>query len=111
MTAAFERNLARIEQVLDDAGASQRFEELVDDLLERVIPLLESTPALGAPLSNHTLTEESRLLLDKISRQVSATAARQLVRGDFVMLYVVSEQRVHLLAVRHHREANFRFEM
>ena len=54
VTANFERNLESIEGFLRDVGASRCFDELLDALLESVIPNLERFPAIGEYFSENS---------------------------------------------------------
>ncbi len=107
-TRNFEQNLEHIERFLEDAGAAFRFEQLVDDLLERVVPALERTPRIGAPIGQASVPAEAAVLFERILLRLKAREARTLVRGDFVLLNIVSDGVVHLVAMKHHREGAFR---
>ncbi|MFZ4538115.1 hypothetical protein [Propionivibrio sp.] len=48
-TANFERNLEGIELFLTELEAPQAFDDLLDELLETVIPNLERFPEMGSP--------------------------------------------------------------
>lgn len=105
LTHSFEATLEHLERFL---GPSKVFDRLIDDLSSRVIPLLEQTPRLGTPFAPKGLNEEGQFLFAQISRRLGALEARQLVRGDFLILYVVGPRKVTLASVRHHRELGFR---
>jgi hypothetical protein len=106
-THNLEKNLQRIEVFLESVGASHRYDDLVDDLLQRVIPLLEITPKLGTPFDSKQLPAEAQLVAERIRSKLDGGTFHQLVRGDFLALYLIRDDKVHLLAVRHHREASF----
>lgn len=96
----FERNLGHIEEF---------FLELLNDLSATVVPLLERTPSIGTPIEVSATGGESGSILARVVELLAGDELRQLVRGDFLVLYLVSGKRVHLLAVRHHREKGFTF--
>ncbi len=108
VTHSFELDLERIERFLTGIGAAHRVDELVDDLVELVIPLLERLPRVGHLFHDRLLDEEGRVLFDRMKRRLDTREARTLVRGDFIVLYLVSDSVVHLVGARHHREGGFR---
>ena len=107
ITRNFEANLRRIELFLEAADAGEFFDRLLDDLLQRVVPLLERSPKLGPPWEPSDLSHESRFVLDRIRKQLGAEELRQLLRGDFLLLYLLSPGQVALLSIRHARERGF----
>ena len=108
-TRNLETNLQRIEAFLASIGESHRYHELIHHLEEQVVPLLERAPGIGTALNFSAVAEDSRAILERVGALLKGDALRQLVLGDFVLLYLVSGRRVHLLAIRHHRERGFRF--
>ena len=82
---------------------------LADKLETRIIPNLLRFPRMGRlytdeiPRSIEALTELGQLPVEALRE------FRQLLHGDFAILYVVDEPagRVHLLSIRHHREMSF----
>ena len=109
VTRGFELDIERIDRFLDRSAATHRLDELLEDLQERVIPLLERTPRVGPRFVRSTLSAESGLLFERIVARLRAREARTLVRGDFMLVYVVSDEATHLVGLRHHRESGFTF--
>lgn len=104
----FERNLKAIEVYLREHGGTGVLGSLVEDLEGRVIPLLEATPRLGAALrESDAFTVEARFVLERIQKRLNGGELRRLVRGEFVLLYLVAPRGVFLLAIRHHRQLEF----
>jgi hypothetical protein len=108
ITRNFELDLERIEKFQVSAGTAQRIDELVDDLFERTLPLLERFPDAGPPYDRNKLPHAAELVLRRVEARLKARQVRSLVRGDFVLLYIVSKDRVYLVCIKHHREAHFR---
>lgn len=108
ITHSFELDLERIAAFLTRVGAAHRIDELANDVIEGVIPMLERVPRVGQLFHDQILDEEGRLLFERIMRRLAAREARTLVRGDFVVLFLLGDVTVHLVGARHHREAGFR---
>lgn len=108
-TRNLETNLVRIEGFLTSIGQAHRFDELIEPLADRVIPLLERTPGLGVRVDFSAVADDSRAVLARVLVLLKGGELRRLVLGDFVLLYLVSGRGVALLAIRHHRERGFRF--
>lgn len=107
----FQRNLERIETFLESAEVAQEFDNLVKALADDVIPALERFPEIGAEfLGRAPLSAEGRALFAKVVSLLGPDASlRQLVRGDYIVLYVVRKDAIYLVAIRHHRELSFDF--
>jgi plasmid stabilization system protein ParE len=109
LTRGFERDLERIDRFLASLGGSGALDALIEDLERRVIPILERTPRIGTRLVERQLPPDSALLLERIQQRLGNQEARTLVLSDFVLLYLVADEAVFLLSVRHQREHGFRF--
>jgi plasmid stabilization system protein ParE len=111
ITANFERNLEGIRIFLSDGGSKDAFDSLVDALVTRVVPTLEDFPAVGADfLAKAPLSADGRALFERVARLAGTHAeVRQLVEGDYIVLYALRGQSVDLLSIRHHRQLSFDF--
>lgn len=111
VTANFRRNLARVEAFLDSAGASEEFEKLLRILSAEIVPDLERFPEIGADfLGRAPLSVDGKALFAKVAKLLEPEdSLRQLVRGDYILLYALRKEAIYLLAVRHHRELSFDF--
>lgn len=116
-TANFERNLEDIEQFLTEQEAPHAFDDLLDELLETVIPNLEQFPKMGRPfLARQPRSVETTNALIKLRAKLSgmnqgSDALREYVLKDYLLLYaLIDEATVYLLAVRHQRQLSFDFE-
>jgi plasmid stabilization system protein ParE len=112
VTANFENNLSEIRDFLAAADASAAFDKLLDELLERVIPALQRFPGIGAEFTARApLSADGQVLFERAVRLAGPRASlRQLIEGDFVLLYLVRERSVFLLSIRHHRQLSFDFK-
>jgi hypothetical protein len=110
-TANFQRSLERIEAFLDSAQASTEFDAVVQRLVDDIVPTLGRYPELGADfLGRAPLSTDGRVLFAKVASLLGpASSLRQLVTGDYILLYAVRKEAVYLLAIRHHRELSFDF--
>jgi hypothetical protein len=111
VTANFERNLERIRAFLSDAGAGQAFDALIEGLDARVVPAIERFPDIGASFAAKApLSREGQVLFERMVALAGPNAeVRQLIEGDYIVLYLVRGDSVFLLSIRHHRELSFDF--
>ncbi|KON79663.1 type II toxin-antitoxin system RelE/ParE family toxin [Azoarcus sp. PA01] len=128
VTRNFEHNLDEIERFLTEADAGgASFDDLLDMLANVVVPHLERHPDLGRDfLARPALSIEAEARVEKLTRQLSVLTAkaderpddqpadrpslREYVMAHYVVLYVHVGDRVHLLAIRHHRQLSFDFD-
>lgn len=105
------RNLQDIEAFLLEAQMPQVYDELLDELLDVVIPNLERFPAMGRPLHARPAgsVEGARAMEDLRRFKVSADV-RELVTARHLVLYARVEDVIHLLSIRQHRQISFDFE-
>jgi plasmid stabilization system protein ParE len=111
VTQNFDRNLAAIRDFLSAAGASSAFAELVGRLGPEVIPNLQRFPDLGADfLARAPLSVDGVALFEEVVKAAGpGSHVRQLIDGDYLVLYMVKGGTVHLLAIKHHRQLSFDF--
>ena len=111
VTRNFDRNLAAIRDFLSAAGASKAFAELVGRLGSEVIPNLQRFPDLGADfLARAPLSVDGVALFEEVVKAAGpGSHVRQLVDGDYLILYLVRGGAVYLLAIKHHRQLSFDF--
>lgn len=109
VTRHFTRNLDAVKKFLREDDTAPAFAFLLDDLFNKAIPALEMSPDLGRevlayqPSSRETVTLAANLL----KRLGSGTCLRELVRGDYLLLYACSGDDLYLLAIEHHRQLSF----
>ena len=110
ITANFERNLIEIENFLTDAGATQFFDALVDELASTVIPNIERFPKMGRNFADRPARSiEASNGLDSLRKQLGDGELREYVLSDFLLLYAQYGQTVYLLSIKHHRQLSFDF--
>ena len=109
LTRNFDRNLAAIREFLSAAGAGFAFDELVQRLGSEIIPNLQRFPQLGADfLARAPLSADGIALFETVVKTAGPGAeVRQLIDGDYVVLYLVKADSVYLLSVKHHRQLSF----
>ena len=110
LTANFERNLASIGEFLAAADASAAFDSLIERLSGELIPTLERFPELGADFMGRApLSVEGRALFERLVELAGDGEVRQLIEGDYVILYLARRGSLYLLSIRHHRQVSFDF--
>lgn len=109
--ANFRRNLERIEAFLQEAGAPLEFDAILRRLAEEIVPSLERFPEMGAEfLERAPLSTDGKVLFARVAALLGpGDSLRQLVIGDYVLLYLLRAECVDLLSIRHHRELSFDF--
>jgi len=116
LSANFERNLTEIERFLLEAQAAQAFDGLLDELLDTVIPNLERFPGMGRPFLNRAVgSVEATNALDVLRTKLKAVLAepdglREYVMDHYSVLYAQTNEHIHLLSIKHHRQISFNFE-
>lgn len=87
--------------------AVQTYDRLLDDLEHVIYPNLRAFPHIGKPyLEGPVQSTEALMATAKLPRNAAHTL-RQYVHDDFVILYTVLPDSIHLISIRHHRESTF----
>jgi len=109
VTQNFARNLDAIEAFLREAETAVTFAPLLDDLFGQAIPALEQFPDLGSDfLHRRTTSREAAELASTLRERLgNGTDLRELVRGDYLILYARRGNDLYLLAIKHHRQLSF----
>ena len=115
VTRNFERNLEDIERFLEESDATSAFDLLLDELTDTVAPNLGSFPKMGRPfLDRPALSIEATNRVEELRTQLddlgSSSDIREYVLSHYLVLYAVTETKVYLLSIRHHRQLSFDFE-
>ncbi|MCR4298165.1 MAG: type II toxin-antitoxin system RelE/ParE family toxin [Gallionella sp.] len=112
LTANFERNLEAIEAFLDEAGAPQAYDRLLDDLSNTLIPNLEHFPAMGRSfLAWPVCSVEVANALGLLQAKLHEGALHEYLFADYLVLYAQFDDTIHLLSIKHHRQLSFNFKM
>ena len=115
-TANFEANLTLIETFWSENEHPQGFDRLLDELGETVIPNLERFPAMGRPfLARQPESVEALARLEKLEKRVAKldgkSELREYVMEEYLVLYAVLKSAIYLLAIKHHKQLWFDFEL
>ena len=110
LTASFLDRLDAIEAFLTEADAAFAFDDLLAELRATVIPNLARFPRIGRRyLANPPQSVEALVQLATLPAG-AASALREYLHGDYLMLYAAMEaSTVYLLSIRHHRQLSFDF--
>jgi plasmid stabilization system protein ParE len=111
LTANFERNLENIQTFLAEADAQHAYDALLDELLDTVIPNLERFPAIGRSfLERPVRSVEVTNALAQLQTQLHNDELMEYLLKDYLVLYTKSDDNIHLLSIKHHRQLSFDFE-
>jgi plasmid stabilization system protein ParE len=111
LTANFENNLRSIADFWNNAGAPHAYDQLLDELLESIIPNLERFPKLGRPLIEHTSrSAESRAAVSRLKTRIGRGEVREYLVSDYLILYALIDDAAHLLSIKHHKQLSFDLE-
>lgn len=109
VTENFERNLNEIRRFLEETGQPTSFHALLDLVFDDVIPSLEISPQIGFDFlarAPQSVEVEARILA--LQRRIGPESSlREYIAGDYLLLYTLSGERIHLLAIKHHRQLSF----
>ena len=105
----FERNLEELEAWLTERDAVGAFVALLDELFERVVPNLERFAELGADfLARRAGSADGAARISQLQRRLGkGTSMRELIVGDYLVLYSTRAEQRWLLAIRHHRQLSY----
>jgi hypothetical protein len=108
VTVNFERNLEAIADFLSSAEAGGAFDALLERL-STIIANLQRFPDLGADfLGRAPLSLDGKALYEQVVKSTGRDAqVRQLIDGEYILLYLVNGKSVYLLSTRHHRQLSF----
>jgi plasmid stabilization system protein ParE len=112
LTGHFERNLEELEAFLVEAEAPHAFNALLDELIDTVIPNLESFPGMGRLfLERPARSVEVANGIARLTKQLGSLAKdgelREYVMVHDLLLYARIKGTVYLLSIRHQRQLSF----
>jgi ParE toxin of type II toxin-antitoxin system, parDE len=106
-SAPYVARMAQIAAFLKEADASPVYRRLLDDISGIVIPNLNAFPLLGKPyFEGPVQSTEALMATAKLPRDANKLL-RKYIHDDFVILYAVLPDAIHLISIRHHRESTF----
>ena len=111
LTANFERNLEAIALFLAEADAPRTYDHLLDELADTLIPNLERFPAMGRPfLERPVCSVEVANALVQLKKKLRDGELREYFFVDYLVLYALFGEVIHLLSIKHHRQLSFDFQ-
>ena len=109
VTASFIERLEAIEAFLAEADAPQAYDKLLDGLRRTVIPNLRRFPRIGRRYLDQPPQSAEAMAQLAALPPGAADALREVLHGDYLILYTLKGATVHLLSIRHHRQLSFAF--
>ncbi len=109
ITRNFKRNLDNIRDFLREAGEEPLFGRLLEELFGQIFPSLEQFPRMGVDFCKREAgsTEVVRRIEVLQNRLGQRTDLRELIAGDYLLLYAAGPDKLYLLSIRHHRQLSF----
>lgn len=107
----FFANLDSIKIFSGEADVGISFNQIINSLLETVIPNLEQFPDMGIDFLTRqagSLEGIKKLEALKYYRQ-QGYGIREYIRDDYLILYAHINSEVYLLAIKHHKQLSFDF--
>lgn len=115
-TEHFEADLKDIKRYLLEIDASNAFDHLLDELLDKVIPTLERFPELGRPFFERPIcsVEAGNAMAALQNKLMTLTselqAVREYVLKKHLLLYALIDGTIYLLTIKHQRQLSFDLE-
>lgn len=108
-------NLLDIEAFWEDNQFPPGFDRLVDELDERAIKNLQDHPHMGRnflqrqPMSIRAKSSAQKIqaLLRTLNTDTETAEIREYVMTDYLLLYALTGDTIHLLAIKHHKQLSF----
>lgn len=111
LTAHFEHNLGAIESFLAGVDALPSYDNLLDELLDTLVPNLERFPAMGRDfLERPAGSVEAVNALERLHMKLQGGELREYLLADYLVLYARFDTEIYLLAIKHHRQLSFDFQ-
>ncbi|MBI2211089.1 MAG: type II toxin-antitoxin system RelE/ParE family toxin [Deltaproteobacteria bacterium] len=107
-TENFAANLDSIRLFLEPEGRLA-FRRLINRLFQDIVPTLCRFPQSGRLFLAHAVQSmEAQALVDRLKALLKADDdMREFVVDDYLILYLVRQNRVIFLAIKHHRQLSF----
>lgn len=110
VTANFERNLEELERFLDESDASSAFDTLLTHLAEELVPNLVRFPGMGRSFFERaSKSVQGVVRLEALRERTAGKDLRELLTGDYLLLYLDDGRTLYLLSIRHHRQLSYDF--
>jgi plasmid stabilization system protein ParE len=106
-TGLFEARLECIATYAATVEGFPAYERLLDDIDGVIVPNLERFPLIGKPyLETTQQSTEALMAVAKLPRD-AGHSLRKYVHDDYILLYVLGGETLHLVSIRHHKESTF----
>jgi len=107
-TQNFSANLLAIQVFLGSEG-HKRFERFLDRLFDEIVPRLCRFPKSGRSFLTHAIhSAEAKSLVKKLRMRLNRDDdLRECIVDEYVVLYLLSDNRIVFLSVKHHRQLSF----
>ncbi len=107
-TENFSENLTAIERFLGSDG-QPAFQHLLERLFDETIPTLCRFPQSGRAFLNREIKSTKAEELTKNLRRLlkKGDDLRERLMEDHLVLYLVQQNRIVFLAIKHHRQLSF----
>lgn len=107
-TENFSANLAAIEVFLEPDGRAA-FDRLLDKLFDETIPTLCRFPQSGRTFLNRAIkSTKAEELVKRLRRLIKKDdMLRECLMEDHLVLYLVRQNTIVFLAIKHHRQLSF----
>ncbi len=107
-TENFSSNLSDIEAFLG-GPESIAFHQLFQHLVEDLVPMLCRFPRSGRSFLERSIrSNEAMALADRLREKLNkGDDLRELISGDYLILYLVRGKQIVFLSIRHHRQLTF----
>lgn len=112
ITSNFDRNLEEISAFLNDKDVPYAFDSLLEKLFDTIIPNLERFSDIGRDFLMHNpQSSDGVVKVGALKQEMGdSIAIRELIVGDYLILYAVDGQEIFLLSIKHHRQLSFDFK-
>ena len=107
-TENFAVNLDAIRLFLEPEG-EPAFQRLIDRLFGDIVPTLRRFPQSGRPFLAHAVrSSQARVLVNRLKALLNKNDdLREFIVDDYIILYLIRENRLIFLAIKHHRQLSF----
>lgn len=110
-TANFSANLDSIEAFWDACEFPEGHGKLLAELASSTLAHLQNHPRMGRDfLRRQSESIDAQARLQKLRTQGATTLnaeIREYVMSDYLLLYALADDVIHLLAIKHHKQLSF----
>ncbi|QNM97819.1 type II toxin-antitoxin system RelE/ParE family toxin [Chitinimonas koreensis] len=112
VTRNFDANVDRIEAFWQGLGHETAVDRLLVVIRDEVVPNLARFPRLGRAARLDAVESVQGLAAwGRVRRRLGSGELREYLFDDYLLLYLYRNDEIHLLAIRHAREAGFDLQL